>query len=52
MHPEVLAKAREEVDRVVGIDRLPMLADRDKLLYIDAILKEILRWNVVIPTGI
>jgi cytochrome P450 len=51
MHPEVLLKAREEVDRVVGTERLPTLADRDKLVYIDAIVKEILRWNVVTPTG-
>jgi cytochrome P450 len=52
MYPEVLKKAHEEVDRVVGTGRLPTLADRDNLPYIDAIVKEVLRWNVVVPTGI
>jgi len=32
-HPEVLAKAREEVDRVVGTERLPSFTDREYLPY-------------------
>jgi cytochrome P450 len=52
MYPEVQTRAREEVDRVIGTNRLPILADRDKLPYINAIVKEVVRWNVVAPTGI
>lgn len=41
-HPEVLDKARAEVDRVLG-DRLPTHADLRELVYIDMILRESLR---------
>ncbi|KAF6829462.1 cytochrome p450 oxidoreductase [Colletotrichum musicola] len=49
MHPEVQAKAQEEIDRVVGCDRLPTLEDRKNLPYIEALVKESLRWHSVIP---
>lgn len=32
-HPEVLTKAREEIDRVVGTERLPNFNDREYLPY-------------------
>lgn len=43
MHPDVQAKAREELDRVVGPTRLPEFEDRDSLPYVTAIMKELLR---------
>ncbi|KKA21750.1 Cytochrome P450 oxidoreductase OrdA-like protein [Rasamsonia emersonii CBS 393.64] len=52
LHPEVQRKAQEEIDRVVGTERLPGVADREKLPYIDAIVKEVLRWNPVAPMGL
>jgi hypothetical protein len=45
MHPNVLRKAQEEIDRVVcgpGA-RLPTFEDRQHLPYIDCIIKEVLR---------
>lgn len=51
-HPEVVRKAQEEIDRVIGSDRLPTFADRPHLPYIDAIWKESLRWNVMAPLSI
>lgn len=51
LYPEVQRKAQEELDRVVGTDRLPRLADRPNLPYIEAIIKEVLRWNPVSPLG-
>lgn len=48
-HPEVQIKAQEEIDRVIGNDRLPELADKDHLPYVDAVVKELLRWNPVTP---
>lgn len=51
LYPEVLKKAQEEVDAVVGNERLPIMADRDALPYVNALCKELLRWNVVIPLG-
>ncbi|KAF9261074.1 cytochrome P450 [Marasmius fiardii PR-910] len=52
LHPEVQAKARVELDSVVGPGRLPDFTDRDSLPYIDAIVKETLRWNPVAPLGL
>jgi cytochrome P450 len=45
MHPEAQAKAFEEIDRVIGQDRLPTLADLDNLPYMEALWKETLRWS-------
>ncbi|KAH8696732.1 putative cytochrome P450 oxidoreductase OrdA-like protein [Talaromyces proteolyticus] len=50
--PEVQRKAQEELDRVVGTTRLPLIGDRANLPYIDAIVKEILRWHPVAPMGL
>lgn len=49
LNPEVQAKAQEEIDRVVGRDRLPTLDDRRNLPYVEAVVKESLRWHSVIP---
>ena len=50
-HPEVQRKAQAEIDRVIGNDRFPTLADQPDLPYIDALTKEVLRWNPVTPLG-
>ncbi|KAJ5634337.1 hypothetical protein N7528_002179 [Penicillium herquei] len=49
--PKVQEKAQEEIDRVIGSGRLPCLADRDKLPYLDALTKEVSRWAPVVPMG-
>jgi len=51
-NPHVLMKAREELDRVVGTDRLPSLTDRPKLRYIEYIVEETTRWRPLSPVGI
>ncbi|KAL0581499.1 hypothetical protein V5O48_000557 [Marasmius crinis-equi] len=51
-HPEVMQKAREEIDRVVGPDRLPTFEDEEKLPYIVAIVKEVIRCRPPTPLGI
>lgn len=52
MFPEVQRKAQEELDRVIGGDRLPVSKDRDSLPYIEAVMKETHRWHLVVPMGI
>lgn len=51
VYPEVQRKAQAEIDRVIGNDRLPTLADQPDLPYIDALMKEVLRWAPVGPLG-
>ncbi|KAG2151680.1 cytochrome P450 [Suillus bovinus] len=52
LFPDVQKKAQAEIDAVVGTDRLPSFADRDSLPYIEALVKESLRWFAVGPIGI
>ena len=51
IYPDIQARAQAELDIVVGTDRLPTFDDRDSLPYINAICKEVLRWNVIVPLG-
>ena len=46
LHPEVQGKAWAEIDSVVGKDRLPTFADKDKLPYVEHIVQETLRYAV------
>jgi cytochrome P450 len=43
VHPDGQAKAQAEVDRVVGLDRLPEVEDRERLPYLEAEVNERLR---------
>ncbi|KAI6095101.1 cytochrome P450 [Pisolithus croceorrhizus] len=52
LYPDVQKKAQEEIDRVVGTDRLPDFDDRPNLPYIEAVTLETLRWLPVVPLGI
>ncbi|KAL8999556.1 MAG: hypothetical protein Q9169_001645 [Polycauliona sp. 2 TL-2023] len=54
IYPEVVRKAHEEIDRVIGTTdrRLPTFDDRKNLPYIDGIVKEAWRWNPVGPMGL
>ena len=50
--PDAQRKAQEEIDRVIGQNRLPSFEDRENLPYIDATVKEVLRWHPVAPMGL
>ncbi|KAH9834641.1 cytochrome P450 [Rhodofomes roseus] len=52
LHPEVYTKVQDEVDRVVGNDRLPEPGDRSSLPYLECVLREVYRWNCPVPLGI
>ncbi|KZV89537.1 cytochrome P450 [Exidia glandulosa HHB12029] len=45
-------KAQEELDSIVGQNRVPTFADIEKLPYLTAIIKEVLRWRPPLPLGI
>ncbi len=52
VNPNVQVKAREEIDRVICNHRLPALADRPNLPYVEAVVKECFRWHPIAPMGL
>ncbi|KAF7369886.1 Cytochrome p450 [Mycena sanguinolenta] len=50
IYPEVQKKAQAAVDEAVGRDRLPDF--NDDIPYVDALVREVLRWHPVTPLGI
>lgn len=51
MNPAAQTKAQEEIDRVIGTDRLPTFDDEPKLPFVSALSKEVFRWQQVAPFG-
>ncbi|KAG7089560.1 hypothetical protein E1B28_011232 [Marasmius oreades] len=53
LHPEAQKRAQRELDTVVGKDRLPSFTtDRSNLPYVEAVLRETLRWSPSVPLGV
>ncbi|KAK7457799.1 hypothetical protein VKT23_010139 [Stygiomarasmius scandens] len=52
LFPAVMRRAQQELDDVVGHDRLPNFQGMGKLPYIEALIKEVTRWRCVAPLGI
>ena len=52
LYPDAQRKAQAEIDAVVGHDRLPTFRDRDKLPYVNALCKELLRWVPAAPFSV
>jgi Cytochrome P450 len=51
LYPDVQKQAQDEIDSVIGRDRLPTFEDRPKLPFVDAVCKEALRWHPLVPVG-
>ncbi|KAJ7054503.1 cytochrome P450 [Mycena amicta] len=56
LNPQVQERAQAELDAVLSLTesgpRLPTFADREKLPYVSAIVKEVWRWNPSVPLGL
>ena len=52
LNPDVQRRAQEEIDSVVGRGRTPTFADRPRLPYVEALLRELFRWRPVLPLAI
>jgi cytochrome P450 len=52
LYPEFTRSAQEELDQIVGPERLPDWEDRPKLPYISAVIEELHRWASLTPLGI
>jgi cytochrome P450 len=48
-HPEIQKRAQDELDTVVGRSRTPTFGDAPNLPYIQALVKEFLRWRPALP---
>lgn len=46
LYPEVQKRAQDEIDSIVGVDRLPENSDQAQLPYCSAMCKELLRYVV------
>ncbi len=49
LNPDVQQKAQAELEAVVGPHRLPDHGDKPNLPYIDALIKEVMRWVPALP---
>ncbi|KAE9399136.1 cytochrome P450 [Gymnopus androsaceus JB14] len=52
MFPEAQKRAQAELNSVTGQDRLPSFEDRDRLPYVEAVCKEVMRYHAVVPNGL
>ncbi|KIJ60837.1 hypothetical protein HYDPIDRAFT_97846 [Hydnomerulius pinastri MD-312] len=50
-HPSIQEQAQAEIDCVIGTGRLPDFDDRPSLPYVEAVLRETLRWQLASPFG-
>ncbi|KAF9807685.1 hypothetical protein IEO21_08122 [Rhodonia placenta] len=52
LYPDIQKQAQDELNRVIEPGRMPDFDDRANLPYLDAVLKEVYRWNPVLPLSI
>ncbi|XP_063824054.1 probable cytochrome P450 304a1 [Ostrinia nubilalis] len=52
LNPGIQERVHEEIDRVVGKGRLPTLDDRRNMPYTEACLREIMRYETLVPLGV
>ncbi|XP_074076343.1 cytochrome P450 2B9-like [Macrotis lagotis] len=51
-YPQVTEKVQEEIDQVIGKNRLPELKDQANMPYTDAVIHEIQRFSDLLPLGL
>ncbi|KAF4571534.1 hypothetical protein EYR36_008874 [Pleurotus pulmonarius] len=49
LYPEKQVRAHAEIDAIVGTGRLPTLDDKGSLPYVEALIKESIRWHPAVP---
>ncbi|OOF99879.1 hypothetical protein ASPCADRAFT_138781 [Aspergillus carbonarius ITEM 5010] len=49
---EAVQKAQDELDSVIGTQRLPSFDDMNRLPYITAFISELVRWRPISPIGV
>ncbi|KAF9231520.1 cytochrome P450 [Melanogaster broomeanus] len=51
-HPQAQSRVQEELDMIVGTDRVPTFEDSNRLPQLHAFMSEAIRWRPVVSTGI
>ncbi|XP_055976534.1 cytochrome P450 2C5-like [Sorex fumeus] len=51
-HPDVTAKAQEEIERVIGKQRRPCMQDKSNMPYMDALVHEVQRFIDLLPNNL
>lgn len=51
-YPDIQVRCQQEIEQVVGWDRLPAWDDRLQMPYVEATINEILRFGNIIPAGV
>lgn len=49
LHPDAVRRVQQELDAVVGQERLLSFEDMPKLPYLNGFVKEVLRWRPIVP---
>ncbi|THU80496.1 cytochrome P450 [Dendrothele bispora CBS 962.96] len=52
LNPHVQTKAKEEINNVLGVGKIPRFSDRESLPYVEAIYREVMRWHPALPLGV
>ncbi|XP_009900745.2 cytochrome P450 2D14 [Dryobates pubescens] len=52
LHPEIQSKVQDEIDKVIGRERPPTMADQENMPYTNAVIHEVQRYGDVAPVGV
>ncbi|KAF9482335.1 cytochrome P450 [Pholiota conissans] len=52
LYPEVQKRGRQAMIQAISNERLPIFSDMQSIPYVDAIIKEVLRWRPVAPLAL
>ena len=52
LHPDAQKRVQAELDKVVGNSRMPEFSDLESLVYVNAVIRETLRWHTIVPLSV